>query len=222
MALLLREVSLELDEDESILPVKIAGYLGVPTTDVKQVRIVRRGIDARKKPRVKRIYTLSFTLPDESGLVQQRGDDQRLAVDNPPPLPPLVRLEKPTSALVVGMGPAGLFTALRLVQQGVKVTLLERGDPVEERARKVESFWADGIFSPRSNVQFGEGGAGTFSDGKLTTRINSPWNRLVLQTFVDCGAPAAILFEAKPHLGTDVLRHVLKNFRQTLVDAGSR
>ena len=222
MALLLREISLDLDEDESILPGKIATYLNLVAEDVVNVRIVRRGIDARKKPRVKRVYTLAFSVPDEKSVLQQHGPDRRLAIDEPVALPTLVKIQSPKRVLVVGMGPAGLFAALRLVQQGVDVTLLERGEPVEERIKKVQEFWSSGLFNVGSNVQFGEGGAGTFSDGKLTTRVKSASNRLVLQTFVECDAPADILFEAKPHLGTDVLQRVLKNFRKRLLDAGVR
>ena len=222
MALLLREISLDLDEDETILPQKIAEYLKLPVGDIVDVRIIRRGIDARKKPRVKRVYNLSFSLPNEQNFFRQHGQDRRLVIDEPAAFLPLLNLKNSKRALVVGMGPAGLFSALRLAQQGIKVTLIERGEPVEERAKKVQAFWATGTLNLRSNVQFGEGGAGTFSDGKLTTRVNSPWNRLVLQTFVSCGAPADILFEAKPHLGTDMLRRIMGNFREMLKDAGVR
>lgn len=109
---------------------------------------------------------------------------------------------------------------MRLVRQGIQVTLLEQGDPVEDRIKKVDRFWQDGRLDPLSNVQFGEGGAGTFSDGKLTTRLNHPWTSYVLQTLVEFGAPEDILKDAKPHVGTDRLRLVLLNFRKALQGAG--
>jgi uncharacterized FAD-dependent dehydrogenase len=220
MALQLREVTLDLHEDESVLPQKIASYLGLPVSEIHDVSVLRRGIDARKKPMVKRVYTLAFSLANEEDVLSSQTSGQRLALYQAVDLPSLKSIEKSRRVLVVGMGPAGLFAAQRLSQQGVAVTLVERGDPVEERVKKVNNFWVNGIFDPRSNVQFGEGGAGTFSDGKLTTRIKSPWNRLVLQSFVDCGAPDDILVEAKPHLGTDVLRRILINFRKSLQAAG--
>ena len=114
------------------------------------------------------------------------------------------------------MGPAGLFAAKRLAECGVRVTLVERGRPVEQRVRDVERFWADGGLDVESNVQFGEGGAGTFSDGKLSTRLNHPWLRHVLETLVACGASDEILIEARPHIGTDRLRLVLIRFREQL------
>ncbi len=222
MALQLREVTLALDEDESLLRDKIGAYFGVDSTRVGELRILRRGIDARKKANIRRVYTVAFVLPGEAAILKKFAGDQRVDRYDPVRLPDVGRFRKSRRILVVGMGPAGLFAALRLAQQGGEVTLVERGDPVEERVRKVQAFWGRGEFDPRSNVQFGEGGAGTFSDGKLTTRVNSPWNRLVLQTLVECGAPDEILTEAKPHLGTDVLRRMLIGFRQRLQQAGAQ
>jgi uncharacterized FAD-dependent dehydrogenase len=129
-------------------------------------------------------------------------------------------IASPHRALVVGMGPAGLFAARRLAECGVQVTLVERGRPVERRFHDVERFWVNGELNSESNVQFGEGGAGTFSDGKLSTRLNHPWLRYVLATLVECGAQEEILIEAKPHIGTDRLRLVLIRFRERLKALG--
>ncbi len=220
MSLRLREIALGLDEDESTLPFKVAAVLGLTANQVHGLRIVRRGIDARKKPRVLRIYTVEFSVPDEAAVLRKHAGLTRLEAVAEVSLPDLHIMTQSHRALVVGMGPAGLFAALRLAQQGVTVCLLERGKPVEERVRDVDRFWNDGLLDPGSNVQFGEGGAGTFSDGKLTTRVSSPWMRLVLQTLVDFGAPEEILIQAKPHVGSDRLRAVLVNFRHALQRLG--
>ncbi|MFO7576374.1 MAG: hypothetical protein R6W66_01455 [Pelovirga sp.] len=118
------------------------------------------------------------------------------------------------------MGPAGLFCALALAEAGARVTLLERGRPVEQRLHDVRRFWEEGVFDPASNVQFGEGGAGTFSDGKLTTRLNHPGIAWVLARLVEFGAPADILYQAKPHVGSDRLRKVLVCLRKKLLELG--
>ncbi len=220
MALILRNVTLQLDEDDALLPVKVAARLSLSPHAVTGLRILRAGVDARKKPNVRRVYTVAFDVPNEAALVRRFAGLNDLQREPEPSAPIFLPLRSLHRALVVGMGPAGLFAALQLARQGATVTLVERGEPVEERSRSVQRFWSHGELSCESNAQFGEGGAGTFSDGKLTTRVNSPWNHLVLQTFVDCGAPPAILYEAKPHLGTDVLRKVLVNLRQLLLDAG--
>ncbi len=221
MALRLREVVLSLDEDEALLRTKTAAILGLAETEIDSLRIVRCGVDARKKPRVLRVYTVEFKVADEALLLKRHAGLKRLEPVVDIVRPEIRKIGRRLRVLVVGMGPAGLFAALRLAQRGVTVTLIERGKPVAERVRDVERFWTDGVLDPCSNVQFGEGGAGTFSDGKLTTRLSSPWLRLVLQTLVDFGAPPDILIQAKPHVGSDRLRRVLVNFRRTLLELGT-
>jgi uncharacterized FAD-dependent dehydrogenase len=220
MALRLREVPLTLTEPESLLPRKVASELGLEPQAILDWQIVRQGVDARRKQRLLRIYTIEFSVADETQLWRNQGTNPRLERAVAPVLPTVVPLGSSHRVLVVGMGPAGLFAALHLARYGLGVTLVERGRPVEERVRDVRRFWSAGELDPTSNVQFGEGGAGTFSDGKLTTRVNHPWSRLVLQTLVDCGAPAEILVQAKPHVGTDCLRRVLLNFRTLLRQTG--
>ena len=122
--------------------------------------------------------------------------------------------------VIVGFGPCGMFAALVLAQQGYRPIVLERGGRVEERVAAVEKFWADGVLDPECNVQFGEGGAGTFSDGKLTTGIKDPRIRFVLESFVKAGADEDILYEHMPHIGTDVLRKVVRNLRQEIIGLG--
>lgn len=220
MTLRLREIPLELDAEETALVDAIAGELGVNPEDVRNLHIVRVAVDARRKSRLLRVYTAEFDLADETAVLTRNRTHPRLEVVTPVSMPDFCTITEKSRALVVGMGPAGLFAALGLARSGIEVTLIEQGRPVEARVRDVERFWSDGSLDSGSNVQFGEGGAGTFSDGKLTTRINHPWTRLVLQTLVDCGAPETILTEAKPHIGTDRLRLVLIRFRQLLQRLG--
>ncbi|RMF43528.1 MAG: FAD-binding protein [Deltaproteobacteria bacterium] len=217
MALLLRDIKVPADRPAIDPAVLVAECLGLPPKRVRGAEIRRRSVDARRKPRLFYILTVAFEADDEAGLLRRHSSLARL---EPPTVPEIVSLANRPSVVVVGMGPAGLFAALDLARAGAGVTLLERGRPVERRIRDVERFWKGGGLDAASNVQFGEGGAGTFSDGKLTTRINHPDIRRVLQTLVDCGAPADILIDAKPHIGSDRLRAVLIRFRRLLQDLG--
>jgi uncharacterized FAD-dependent dehydrogenase len=217
----LTEVALSLEEEETLLPLKVAEYVQRCVEDIKQWRIVRSSIDARRKGRVLRMYTVEFSLDDAQLLCQQAQQDRRLNVVTPQLAVHEVSLvSSPKTVVVVGMGPAGLFSALWLAKAGQRVILVDRGQPVEQRVADVESFWQGGPLNENSNVQFGEGGAGTFSDGKLTTRVKNPLTVPILQTFVDLGAPEEILIQAKPHIGTNRLRHVLRNFRKQLQQLG--
>lgn len=219
MALLLRDLALDIPVDENLLTVKVAAYLGVPVSDLKQVKVLRRSIDARKKSQVRKVYTIEFTVKDEQALLHKCSRKRVEKVVEPPEII-VPRVSVPHHALVVGMGPAGLFAAKRLAESGIRVTLIDRGRPVEQRIKDVEHFWSTGSLDEISNVQFGEGGAGTFSDGKLTTRLNHPQRGEVLKTLVDFGASAEILIEARPHVGTDRLRKVVINFRNFLASLG--
>lgn len=220
MALQLREVPLRLDEDEAVLPDKIAALLAIARRDILRWKIVRKGIDARRKPAVLRVYTLEFSHPDEAALLQRHQQNKCLSQVEVAPVAAAVMLTSQPRLLVVGMGPAGLFAALQLAEAGAQVTLIERGKAVAERVKDVSNFWAGAELDPESNIQFGEGGAGTFSDGKLTCRLNHPLMRQVLQTLVRFGAPTEILLQAKPHVGSDRLRLVLVNFRKQLLELG--
>ena len=212
----LRNLTLNPDEDESALRPLLATKLGIRESEITSLSLVRKGVDARKKGRIKLVYTVEFALCDESRL-EAGGDLSRLEPRGELHFPPLA----PKGGIViVGMGPAGLFAALRLAEYGLTATLLERGCDVDQRARDVSRFWRDGTLLGESNVQFGEGGAGTFSDGKLTTRVkdaNCPW---VLRQLVRFGAPPEILYLAKPHIGTDRLRAVVRGIRERLLSAG--
>ena len=220
MTLRLREVPLTLDEAEELILLRVAEELAIPVESIRDLSVVRRGIDARRKSRILFVHTVEFTVENEDEVLKRCAAHPRL--EKVAELLPdrMTRIAPGHRVLVVGMGPAGLFAALSLAQRGARVTLIDRGGPVEERVPAVERFWRDGTLDPENNVQFGEGGAGTFSDGKLTTRLNHPLTNEVLRTLVACGAPAEILIQAKPHIGTDRLRLVLIRLRQQLLAFG--
>ncbi len=220
MALWLRDLTLALDGDEKQLPALAARRLGIDERELTDFKIVKRSLDARRKSRILRVFTVEFKVADEAALLHSNKNDRHLELRPPVEPAALPRLSSPCRALVVGMGPAGLFAAKRLAEAGARVTLIERGRPVEQRVRAVEAFWSTGRLNPASNVQFGEGGAGTFSDGKLTTRLNHPLRQAVLETLVAFGAPEDILIEARPHVGTDRLRKVVIGFREYLASLG--
>ena len=218
MPFIYRNLFLTPHDAEETLPALLAAKLSVPLSSVQNVRIIRKGIDARKKPHIKIVYTLSFSADNS---VQTRlGKDLALEwFDEKVPEPPQ-RLQSPQRIVIVGSGPAGLFAALRLAEYGLSATIVERGEPVEQRALSVQRFWKEGTLDPESNVQFGEGGAGTFSDGKLTCRskdLSVPW---VLDKLATFGAQPEIRYLAKPHIGTDRLRTVISAIRRELQDKG--
>ncbi|HKJ05562.1 MAG TPA: NAD(P)/FAD-dependent oxidoreductase [Geopsychrobacteraceae bacterium] len=217
----LREIPLSLDEDEGQLPTKVAEYLNIQREQIYSWTIVRKGIDARKKPKVLRVYTVDLALHEDIATGLDLDQYPRLSrLEEATSQSQFKRFDKAAHVLVVGMGPAGLFSALHLANSGARVTLIERGQPVSRRLQQVRSYWAGGQLDPENNVQFGEGGAGTFSDGKLTSRLNHPLTRKVLETLVDFGAPEEILLQAKPHIGSDRLRGVLSRFRNELERLG--
>jgi uncharacterized FAD-dependent dehydrogenase len=219
MPLLLRDIPLDLSVDEGMLRDEVARIVGIEVHRIKDLKVVRRSIDARKKSRVRRIFTVEFSCDNEPRLLSESAC---AGLEEAPVIPGIIlpRVTTRHHVLIVGMGPAGLFAAKSLVESGAQVTLVDRGRPVEQRVKDVEEFWGHGKLDAVSNVQFGEGGAGTFSDGKLTTRLNHPRRRAVLESLVEFGAPEEILVEARPHVGTDRLRKVIIRFREYLISKG--
>ena len=182
--------------------------------DIIKWYISKKSIDARKKDDVHYIYSIDLKVKDEKKYKKfDKVKEFKMPNIN-------ITYSSSKRPIIVGAGPAGLFAALTLVQNGIKPIIIEQGQSVEKRKKTVDTFLSNGKLNPLSNVQFGEGGAGTFSDGKLTTGINSPFCQKVLQEFVNFGAPEQIIYLSKPHIGTDNLINIIKNMREYIISKG--
>ena len=217
----LRDISMPPEHSESQLLFEAARLLRLSPSKIREVKLVRRSVDARKKPEVKIIYTLDVTVEGSEAKILKHAACKRAA---PAPTscyrPPKPRPAPKLRPVVVGFGPAGMFAALILALAGQKPLVLERGEDAQTRHEKVERFFSGGPLDLGSNVQFGEGGAGTFSDGKLNTGVNNPRIAWILEQFVAAGAREDILYDAKPHVGTDVLLKVVQNLRKRIIALG--
>lgn len=209
---------------EKLLQKKAAEALKLRPEDILSLKIVRRSIDARHKPDIFYSYVLDVTVKQEEKVLKHARAKQASIVSPVTYTFPQGGFfpEGSNRPVIIGTGPAGLFCGYYLAKAGLRPILLERGKDVDSRTKDVEQFWQEGILLPGSNVQFGEGGAGTFSDGKLNTLVKDKDGRghAVLETFVRFGAPKSILYDAKPHIGTDVLRRVVKGMRQEIEAMG--
>ena len=209
-------VSIEKNQDREIEKEIIKR--GIKKENIDRIVWSKRSIDSRKKSNIKFVYNVEVTLKKEIdlsktkniSLVKETEKIKRKA------------LNKDEEVLVVGTGPAGLFAALRLAEYGYKPIVIDRGEAVDERDKTVDRFIKTGELNENSNIQFGEGGAGTYSDGKLNTRIKSEYIEKVFTEFVECGAQKEIMWDYKPHIGTDVLKVVVKNLREKIISLGGR
>jgi uncharacterized protein len=218
------ELKLPLNHPESALKLAILDRFGITEADLITYKIFRRAYDARNKKSVLLIYTLDVELKNENTVLARFKNDPKITL-TPDCSYRFVahateKLKK--RPVVIGMGPCGLFAGLILAQMGFRPIILERGKEVRERTKDTFGLWRKGVFNPESNVQFGEGGAGTFSDGKLYTRIKDPnhYGRKVLTEFVKAGAPPEILYVSKPHIGTYRLVTMVEDMRATIESLG--
>ena len=217
----LRDISLPPEHNAHQLTFEAAQMLRISNSKIRGLRIVRRSVDARKKPNVRIIYTVDVAVDGSENRILKQSGCKRASIA------PVSYYKPPKNAkpmekrpVVIGFGPAGMFAGLILAIAGLKPLILERGDDAQTRHEKVQHFFETGELDPRSNVQFGEGGAGTFSDGKLNTGVNNPRIGWILEQFVKAGAREDILYDAKPHVGTDVLLTVVQNIRKRIVSLG--
>lgn len=207
----IHEIKLNIDDNKDKIPYKIAKKLKLKKSDIKEYTVVKESIDARDKSNIRFIHTVDFACDKNLNLPKAPDMTYRF---------PKALYPKENRPVIVGFGPCGMFAALVLAQMGYRPIVLERGKKVDERTKDVHEFWEKGILDEDSNVQFGEGGAGTFSDGKLTTGIKDSRIRKVLEEFNRFGAPDNILYKQKPHIGTDILKNVARNIREEIIRLG--
>ena len=217
------QLKLKTDHTKADLGKKVLKTLHLKEDSLLSYCIRKQSLDARKKPELYYVYTVDAEIAGEKAVLKNKKIKNISKVQEKPYKCEITGEERLKSRpVVIGSGPAGLFCAYMLAEWGYRPILLERGKAVEERLADVNDFWERGTLNPESNVQFGEGGAGTFSDGKLNTLVKDEGgrNQLVLKIFVECGAPPDILYAAKPHIGTDILFEVVKNMRLRIIEKG--
>ncbi len=221
------QITMPVGHTEEALKKKIAKLLRISPAQIRELQIVRRSVDARKKQELKYVYTVSVSIKNETDILKRSGGRNGISVFKEQhyifPEPGEETLSHPP--VIVGSGPAGLFCAWMLARHGYKPLLLERGETAARRKEIVDFFWKTGVLDKDCNVQFGEGGAGTFSDGKLNTGVKGEKdknhrNQEVLDLFVQAGAPEQIRYDGRPHLGTDLLVKIVENIREEIIRLG--
>lgn len=213
-------IKIDIDDKIDLVREKLLKKLKIKNSDILEYSIYKESVDARKKDKILLVYTVDILVKNEDKILKFKPKDTTHIDTNRYIDVKMGDKSLKHRPVVVGSGPAGLFSSLILAQRGYKPLMLERGMDVDQRTRDIENFWSGGDFKPKSNVQFGEGGAGTFSDGKLTTRLKDIRSTRVLEEFVKHGAPEEILYSHKPHVGTDILKNVVKNIRNEIIKLG--
>lgn len=220
----IRQIKIPVSDDTEInYKKKCASRLHIKPSDIKNISIHKKSIDARKKPNIFYVYEFDVETTSEIEILNKNNDKDIFKTVDENYYFPHSGIEKLTKPItIIGSGPAGLFAAYILTENGYPVNIIERGEDVDSRVKTVEQFWDNNILNENSNVQFGEGGAGTFSDGKLNTMVKDPYHRQkkIFDIFIECGAPQEIAYLNKPHIGTDLLRKVIKNMRNKIISNG--
>lgn len=219
----IQQLKMPINHTEDELLGKIAKTLRLPQQQIVSWKIIRRSLDARRKPELNFVYTVDVATQKERQILKKvYNKNIMLSSDQSYRFPEAGATLLKTRPVIAGCGPAGLICAYMLAKYGYRPLVIERGDDALTRIQKVDQFWTDGTLDSESNVQFGEGGAGTFSDGKLNTMVKDPLgrNHKVLELLVEAGAPAEILYQQKPHLGTDQLIRIVQNLRRQIIDMG--
>lgn len=217
------EIKMHIDEDIATLKVKISKKLRIDLNSITNFNIVKESIDARIKNEIYFVYTVEFDTNDNNLVLKNNKHNKRLIESKKKVyhLPEKGDVKLSTRPVVIGFGPAGMYNALILAEAGYNPIVFERGEDVDNRLNSVNKFWNKNILNEESNVQFGEGGAGTFSDGKLTARTKHVSSVKVLEMLVKFGAPKEVLYEAHPHIGTDLLRGIVKRLREYIISLGA-
>lgn len=222
----INQIKCRISDGKNEIIKKMCNTYKIDPAQIKSFEIVRQGIDARKKPEIFYTYSANVSFKDMTleKKMLKKYDAAHVSLESNQPyvFPNEGKIPMKNRPVVVGMGPAGLFCGYYLAKAGFSPIIIERGKRVEERSKDVETFWKEGVLNPDSNVQFGEGGAGTFSDGKLNTLVKDRFgrNKEVLSLLVKFGAPEPIVYQAKPHIGTDVLAKVVKGIREEIIQLG--
>ena len=216
----INQIKLPLTADEHDLRRAAGKALRLDENRIRTLRVTKKAVDSRKKDNIFFVYNVEVDVDGDENAILKRCGSGVETVKKVDFIPPEVKRTSELRPVIVGFGPAGMFSGLALARAGFKPLILERGSHIEDRQKDVQTFWRERRLNPESNVQFGEGGAGTFSDGKLTTGIKDPLCRFVIDELANHGAPEEIRWSAKPHIGTDRLAEVVRNIRKEIISLG--
>jgi len=225
----IEEITIRLDEDENVLASRVTEILEIEEKELLEFTIVKRAIDSRNKRKILFVYSVDVTIKNPEDFLVKIAETHkdkikrhriRLVTPYIYELKKVSANAKAKQPVIVGSGPSGLFVALLLAQAGLKPLIIERGKDVEARIKDVDLFFKEGKLNKESNIQFGEGGAGTFSDGKLYTMVDNPRKKFIFDELIEAGASPEIAIDAQAHIGTDKLRKIVKNIREKIIKLG--